>query len=276
METISTVKSFGGTQGVFRHDAATTSTPMTFGLFLPQEAAHRRVPLLLYLSGLTCTHANVTEKGGVQRAAAEHGMGFLAPDTSPRGLDLPGEHESWDFGSGAGFYVNATEPPWRSHYRMEDYVLGELLELIEREFPVDTRRVAVTGHSMGGHGALTFALKNPGRFRSVSALAPVCAPMDCPWGRKAFRSYLGPDESTWAAHDSCALIEAGRRVDDLLVDVGEADPFLHEQLKPERLESACKRASVPLQLRRQPGYDHSYYFVASFMDDHVRWAASRL
>ncbi|MGF1467596.1 MAG: S-formylglutathione hydrolase [Sandaracinaceae bacterium] len=275
METISTVKSFGGTQGVFRHDAATTSTPMTFGLFLPQEAAHRRVPLLLYLSGLTCTHANVTEKGGVQRAAAEHGMGFLAPDTSPRGLDLPGEHESWDFGSGAGFYVNATEPPWRSHYRMEDYVLGELLELIEREFPVDTRRVAVTGHSMGGHGALTFALKNPGRFRSVSALAPVCAPMDCPWGRKAFRSYLGPDESTWAAHDSCALIEAGRRVDDLLVDGGEADPFLHEQLKPERLESACKRASVPLQLRRQPGYDHSYYFVASFMDDHVRWAASR-
>ncbi|WP_293905440.1 S-formylglutathione hydrolase [Phenylobacterium sp.] len=279
LETVSTAKSFGGYQGVYRHASRETRTAMTFSVFLPPQAAApgARLPVVWYLSGLTCTHANVTEKGQFQRACAELGMIFVAPDTSPRGEGVPDDPDgAYDFGLGAGFYVDATEAPWAANYRMERYIVSELPEVIAANFPADLGRQGLTGHSMGGHGALTLALKNPGRWKSVSAFAPIASPMRCPWGEKALGGYLGPDRAAWRRHDATALIEDGARVAELLIDQGEADSFLAGQLKPELLEAACRDAGIPLTLRRQPGYDHSYYFIASFLEDHLRWHAERL
>lgn len=276
LETLSETLCFGGVQGVYRHRSSATGTEMTFALYRPPPCAGR-APAVLYLSGLTCTHDNVTVKAGAQRYCAEHGIALIAPDTSPRGLDLPGEHEAYDFGSGAGFYVDATRSPWSAHYRMETYVVEELPALIAGRFDdIDMGRLGVTGHSMGGHGALTLGLRHPDRFRSVSAFAPIVAPSAVPWGRKAFSGYLGDDERLWRAHDACCLIEDGARAPALLVDQGLDDAFLDEQLQPERLEAACAKAGLPLTLRRHAGYDHSYFFVASFIGDHVAWAAARL
>jgi S-formylglutathione hydrolase len=278
IETISEVASHGGVQGVYRHASAATGTDMTFSLFMPREVERGEpVPVLWYLSGLTCSHANVTEKGEFRAACAKAGVIFIAPDTSPRGEGVPDDPEgAWDFGLGAGFYVNATQEPWARHYQMERYILDELPALVADHFPIDRERQGITGHSMGGHGALTLALKNPGRFRSVSAFAPIVAPSQVPWGEKALGHYLGEDRAAWRAHDSVALIEDGARVDELLIDVGEADPFLQEQLRPELIEAACKDAGIPLELRRHAGYDHSYYFISTFMADHVAWHAERL
>jgi S-formylglutathione hydrolase len=251
---------------------------MTFSVFMPpQPERGEPLPVLWYLSGLTCTHANVTEKGEYRAACAEQGVVFVAPDTSPRGEGVPDDPEgSWDFGLGAGFYVDATMEPWDRHYRMWTYVTEELPELVARHFPIDMGRQGISGHSMGGHGALTVALRNPGRFRSVSAFAPIVAPGQVPWGEKALSRYLGPDRSAWRGHDSVALIEDGFRIPELLVDVGEADPFLDKELRPELLEEACVKAGIDLRLRRHAGYDHSYYFISTFMADHVRWHAERL
>ncbi len=278
LDTLSEVASHGGVQGVHRHASAATGTDMVFSLFMPPEVERGEpLPVLWYLSGLTCTHANVTEKGEYRAACAEAGAIFVAPDTSPRGPDVPDDPEGlWDFGQGAGFYLDATEAPWNRHFNMATYVNGELPALVAEHFPVDLSRQGICGHSMGGHGALTLALKHPGRFRSVSAFAPIVAPMQVPWGRKALHHYLGADEAAWRAHDGVALIEDGARVDELLVDIGETDPFLAEQLRPELLEAACRAAGVDLTLRRHPGYDHSYYFISTFMADHVRWHAERL
>ncbi|HVF93299.1 MAG TPA: S-formylglutathione hydrolase [Sphingomonas sp.] len=275
METISETKAFGGTQGVYRHQSSSTGTAMTFSVFVPAHEADARLPVLWFLSGLTCTHANVTDKGEYRRACAEAGVILVAPDTSPRGDGVP-DDDAWDFGQGAGFYVDATEAPWRDHFRMRSYVEDELPALIAAAFPIDPARQGITGHSMGGHGALTMALRNPGRFRSVSAFAPIVAPLQCPWGVKALGGYLGADRAAWRAYDACALIEDGARVEALLVDQGGADPFLAEQLKPELLAQACDAAAIPLTLRMQPGYDHGYSFVSTFMADHVAWHAERL
>jgi len=279
LELVSQTKSFGGHQGVYRHASRETKTPMTFSVHLPPQAAEAgaRLPVVWYLSGLTCTHANVTEKGQFQRACAELGLVFVAPDTSPRGEGVPDDAEgAYDFGLGAGFYVDATQDPWAQNYRMESYIVSELPEVIAANFPVDMGRQGLTGHSMGGHGALTLALKTPDRWKSVSAFAPISSPMRCPWGEKALGGYLGPDRDAWRRYDATALLEDGARVPELLVDQGEADTFLEGQLKPELLEEACAKAGVPLTLRRQPGYDHSYHFIASFMEDHLRWHAERL
>lgn len=276
VETVSTNRAHGGVQGVYRHESTATGTPMTFSVFIPDHAEGAKLPVLWYLSGLTCTHANVTEKGEYRAACAEHGVIFIAPDTSPRGDDVP-DDDAYDFGKGAGFYVDATEDPWAANFRMRSYVEDELPALILREFPMaDMARQAITGHSMGGHGALTIGLRNPDRFRSVSAFAPIVAPSQCPWGEKALGGYLGQDRAAWRLHDSVALIEDGARLPELLVDQGDADAFLTEQLKPELLAAACRDAGIGLQLRMQPGYDHSYYFISSFMADHVAWHADRL
>lgn len=277
LETLSEVRSHGGTQGVYRHESSATGTPMTFAVFVPDHAPGTKQPVLWYLSGLTCTHANVVEKGEFRVACAVEGIIFVAPDTSPRGEGVPDDPEGgWDFGLGAGFYVDATQAPYDQHYRMWTYVMEELPRLIEAEFPVDPERQSITGHSMGGHGALTIALTHPERFRSVSAFAPIVAPSQVPWGEKALGGYLGSDRQAWRAHDAVALIEDGARVPELLVDVGEADSFLERELRPELLEEACRPAAIPLTLRRQPGYDHSYYFISTFMADHVRWHGARL
>ena len=276
METVSTNRAHGGTQGVYRHESTATGTPMTFSVFVPDHAEGAKLPVLWYLSGLTCTHANVTEKGEYRAACAEHKVIFIAPDTSPRGDDVP-DDDAYDFGKGAGFYVDATQEPWAANFRMRSYIEDELPGLILREFPMaDLSRQGITGHSMGGHGALTIALRNPDRFRSVSAFAPIVAPSQCPWGEKALGGYLGDDRAAWRQHDAVALIEDGARLPELLVDQGEADAFLTEQLKPELLEAACREAGIDLTLRMQPGYDHSYYFISSFMADHVAWHAERL
>jgi S-formylglutathione hydrolase len=276
LETLSTNKAHGGTQGVYRHQSAETGTAMTFSVYLPPQAeAIGKLPVVWYLSGLTCTHANVTDKGEYRRACAELGLIFVAPDTSPRGEGVP-DDEAYDFGQGAGFYVDATEAPFDTHFRMYSYVVEELPALIAIHFPADMDRQAITGHSMGGHGALTLALRNPGRYRSVSAFAPIVAPAQVPWGEKALGRYLGPDRAAWRKHDAVALIEDGARVPEMLVDQGEGDAFLAEQLRPELLDAACAAAAIPLTLRRQPGYDHSYYFISTFMEDHLRWHADRL
>lgn len=267
----SEARSHGGRQLVLTHDSRATGTPMTFSLFLPPQAEEGRVPLVTYLSGLTCTHANVTDKGEYRAACAELGLAFLAPDTSPRG---PGVHdeEGWDIGQGAGFYVDATEGPWSEHFRMWTYVTDELPALVAAEFPMlDMERQAITGHSMGGHGALTASLRQPGRYRSVSAFAPIVAPSQVPWGEKAFTAYLGPDRGRWQQHDAVALIQSGARLPRLLVDIGTADPFLERELRPELLEQACVATGVDLTLRRQGGYDHSYLFVSTFMAEHLAW-----
>jgi S-formylglutathione hydrolase len=276
LETLSTNQAFGGTQGVYRHASTETGTDMTFSVYVPPQAeAGAKLPVIWYLSGLTCTHANVTEKGEYRRACAALGLIFVAPDTSPRGKDVP-DDEAYDFGQGAGFYVDATEPPFDRYYRMESYVTAELPALVAANFPADMSRQGITGHSMGGHGALTLALRNPGRYRSVSAFAPIVAPSLVPWGEKALGRYLGPDRAAWRAHDAVALIEDGARVDALLVDQGDGDAFLAEQLRPQLLEAACDAARIPLNLRMQPGYDHSYYFISTFMEDHLHWHAQQI
>ena len=276
LEQISAWKSFGGWQKVFRHASTETGTDMAFSIFLPRSAERGDCPVLWYLSGLTCTWENVTTKGFFQQAADRHGIIVVCPDTSPRGLDLPGEHDAYDFGSGAGFYVDATCEPWSIHYRMYSYVTGELQQLVTTNFPVDSGRQGILGHSMGGHGALTIALKNPQTYRSVSAFAPICSPMRCPWGEKALSGYLGDDRAAWRNYDTTALIEDGASMPAILVDQGLADSFLVEQLKPELLEAAAGDAGIALKLRRHEGYDHSYYFISSFMTDHVDWHAARL
>ncbi|WP_309612298.1 S-formylglutathione hydrolase [Sphingomonas sp.] len=277
MEIVSEARSHGGTQGVFRHDSAATGTSMTFSAFLPDHAPGTKLPILWYLSGLTCTHANVTDKGEYRAACGDAGIIFIAPDTSPRGEDVPDDPEkAWDFGLGAGFYVDATEAPWSRNYRMWSYVTGELPALIAAALPVDMARQGITGHSMGGHGALTVALRHPERFRSVSAFAPIVAPGQVPWGEKALGRYLGDDRAAWRAHDAVALIEDGARVPELLIDIGESDPFFERELKPELLETACSDTGIALTLRRHAGYDHSYYFISTFMADHLRWHAERL
>ena len=273
IETVSEWASHGGRQGVYRHRSAATGTDMQFSLFLPPGKGP--FPLVTYLSGLTCTHANVTEKGEYREACARLGLAFLAPDTSPRGEGVA-DDPAYDLGQGAGFYVDATEAPWAPHFRMWRYVTQELPALVGAAFPLDMQRQGITGHSMGGHGALTVALRHPGRYRSTSAFAPIVAPSEVPWGEKALTAYLGQDRSRWAAHDAVALIRAGARLPDLLVDVGEADSFLENQLKPELLQAACAEAGIPLTLRLQPGYDHSYYFISSFMAAHLAWHAERL
>ena len=276
VEILSDNKSHGGRQLVCSHASTATGTGMTFSIFLPPQAeGGAKLPVVWYLSGLTCTHANVTEKGEYRAACAELGLIFVAPDTSPRGDGVPDAGE-WDFGQGAGFYVDATVPPWAANYRMWSYVTEELPALLATEFPVDMDRQGITGHSMGGHGALTVALRHPGRFRSVSAFAPIVAPSQVPWGQKALAGYLGEDRAQWRKHDAVALVEDGARVPELLVDVGSADQFLETELRPELLEQACEAASIPLQLNRRSGYDHSYYFISTFMAEHMRWHADRL
>ncbi|MCR5880395.1 S-formylglutathione hydrolase [Phenylobacterium sp. J367] len=275
LETLSTNKAFGGTQGVYRHQSRETGVPMVFSVYAPPQAEQGPCPVVWYLSGLTCTHANVTEKGEFRRACAELGLILVAPDTSPRGEGVP-DDPGYDFGQGAGFYVDATQEPWAKHFRMESYVVSELPEIVAANFPVDMARQGLTGHSMGGHGALTLALKNPGRWKSVSAFAPISSPMRCPWGEKALGGYLGEERAAWRRYDATALIEDGARIPELLVDQGAADNFLDGQLKPELLEQACRDAGIPLTLRMQPGYDHSYYFISTFMADHLAWHAERL
>ena len=278
LEIVSENRSHGGRQLVVKHKSAATGTDMTFSIFLPPQAeGGGKLPLVWYLSGLTCTHANVTEKGEYRAACAERGLIFVAPDTSPRGEGVPDDPAgAYDFGLGAGFYVDATQEPYASNYRMWTYVTEELPALVAAEFPADMDRQGISGHSMGGHGALTVALRNPGRFRSVSAFAPIVASSLVPWGQKALGGYLGPDEQGWRRHDAVALIEAGARMDELLVDVGTADPFLEKELKPELLDRACAEAGISLSLNLREGYDHSYYFISTFMADHLRWHAERL
>jgi S-formylglutathione hydrolase len=277
VETISLNRSHGGMQGVYRHHSRQTGTAMTFSLYVPPNRGEAKLPVVWYLSGLTCTHANVTEKGEYRKACAELGLIFVAPDTSPRGEGVPGDPAgSWDFGLGAGFYVDAMQPPFARNYRMWSYITEELPALVEANFAADLKRQSILGHSMGGHGALTMALSHPGRFRAASAFSPIAAPSQVPWGIKALGGYLGENRQAWRKHDAVALIEDGARFPDLLVDVGDADPFLKDQLRPELLEAACAKAGIPLNLRRQSGYDHSYYFISTFMADHLRWHAARL
>ena len=275
MEQISSNRSHGGTQGVYSHQSDSTGTPMTFSVFVPDHEAGAKLPVLWFLSGLTCTHANVTEKGEFRAACAEHGIAFIAPDTSPRGDDVP-DDDGYDFGKGAGFYVDATETPWAANFRMRSYIEQELPALVAEHFPLDMGRQGITGHSMGGHGALTIALRNPDLFRSTSAFSPIVSPLNCPWGEKALGGYLGPDQAKWREYDACALIEDGARLPDLLIDQGEADNFLHEQLKTGLLVMAARKAGIPATIRMQPGYDHSYYFISTFLADHVAWHAERL
>jgi len=275
--SVSRNKCFGGVQGVYSHEARETACVMRFGVFLPPQAEAHPVPVLYWLSGLTCTEENFIVKAGAQRVAAELGLAIVVPDTSPRGLKIPGESESYDFGLGAGFYVDATQAPWSRGYRMYSYVVKELPEVIDSNFPVDPARTGIFGHSMGGHGALTIALKNPQTYKSVSAFAPICSAMRCPWGEKALTGYLGPDRALWQDYDASALVESrGWKGPAPLVDQGTTDQFLESQLKPELLKEACRRTGVPLDLRLQAGYDHSYFFIASFIEDHLRFHARNL
>jgi len=268
---------FGGVQSVYTHAARETRCAMRFGVFLPPQANSRRVPVLYWLSGLTCTEDNFIVKAGAQRIASELGLAIVVPDTSPRGLGIPGEADSYDFGLGAGFYVDATEPPWAAGYRMYSYVTKELPALVAATFPVDAARVGIFGHSMGGHGALTIALKNPHTYKSMSAFAPIASPMRCPWGQKALTGYLGADSSRWREYDATALIEdRGWTGPAILVDQGTHDQFLESQLKPELLQEACRRSGVSLDLHLRSGYDHSYFFIATFIEDHLRFHASHL
>ena len=277
LEIVSQSRSFDGIQLVYRHNSNETHTPMRFAAYLPPKAQIGRVPVVWWLSGLTCTEENFTVKAGAQRVASELGLIVIAPDTSPRGEGVPGDPDnSYDFGLGAGFYVDATAEPWSKNYRMRSYIEKELPALVEAELPADMSRQSIMGHSMGGHGALTIALRNPGRFKSVSALSPISSPIHAPWGEKALGRYLGEDREAWKAYDACALIDAGAKVSEILVDQGSADGFLHTQLKPELLQEACEKAGIPLTLRLQGGYDHSYFFIASFIEDHLRWHAARL
>jgi S-formylglutathione hydrolase len=274
LELLSEHGSFGGVQRFYKHASGAIGLPMRFALYLPPQAlAGAPVPLLSFLAGLTCTEETFTMKAGAQRLAAQLGLALLMPDTSPRGAGVDGEDHHWDFGVGAGFYLDATQAPWSGHWCMETYLLDELLPAVVEAFKLDGQRLGLFGHSMGGHGALTLALRHPGRFASVSALAPICAPTRCPWGHKAFTGYLGQDEATWGAHDASVLMAAQARAPypaGILIDQGLADKFLDEQLHPEAFEAACAQVGQPLTLRRHPGYDHGYYFIASVVDDHLR------
>lgn len=276
MKTVSTAKAHGGVQGVYSHASEQCACEMTFAVFLPPRAANGPVPALWYLSGLTCTHANVMDKGEYRRLAAELGLAIICPDTSPRGTDIPDEKDNWQFGLGAGFYLDATEKPYDRNYRMYSYVTDELPALVAHNFPVDINRQGIFGHSMGGHGALTIALKLPDRFKSCSAFAPIVQPMTAGWSKPALSKYLGSDEAAWRAYDATALIEDDHRFNAFLVDQGTADGFLDDGLRPWLLEEACTKAGIALTLRMQEGYDHSYNFISTFMDDHLRWHAERL
>ncbi|WP_397407016.1 S-formylglutathione hydrolase [Polaromonas sp.] len=282
-ELLSEHACFGGVQRFYQHPSSTIGLPMKFSVFLPPQAAIAAaggsVPALVYLAGLTCNEETFMVKAGAQRLAASLGLALIAPDTSPRGANLPGDTESWDFGVGAGFYLDATQAPWSQHYRMESYITGELLPLLTGTLPLNADRIGIFGHSMGGHGALTLALRHPGLFKSVSAFAPICAPSQCPWGRKAFSGYLGADSAAWSAHDATALMAALQSAPypgGILIDQGLADKFLPEQLHPHLFEAACAQAGQPLQLRRHAGYDHGYYFIATFMADHLHHHARQL
>lgn len=276
-KTISENKIFGGIQGVYSHESSETGCTMRFGVFMPPAAQQGPVPVLYWLSGLTCTEENFIAKAGAQRAAAELGLALVAPDTSPRGLDYPNEAASYDFGTGAGFYVDATELPWAKGYRMYSYIKDELFPLVGRSFAVNDQRAGIFGHSMGGHGALVLGLRNPAQFKTISAFAPIVAPSQVPWGEKALSGYLGNDRAAWADYDATLLMQKqGWSGAPLLVDQGEADQFLKEQLKPDLLAAACAQAGVELNLRMQPGYDHSYFFISTFIDDHLRHHAAYL
>jgi len=277
LETLSQHGAFGGVQGFYRHASAEIGLPMKFGVYRPPQAlAGARVPALVWLAGLTCTEETFAIKAGAQRVAAELGLMLVTPDTSPRGTGIAGAGDSWDFGDGAGFYLDATQAPWAPHWRMESYVTQELPEVVAAHFPWQRERLGLFGHSMGGHGALTLALRHPGMVGSVSAFAPVAAPTQCPWGVKAFTHYLGADRSGWAAHDATELVRSGARAPVLLVDQGLADKFLDGQLMVDRFEAACREAGQPLTLRRHAGYDHGYFFIASFVEDHLRFHAQAL
>jgi len=277
LTTVSEQRAFGGTQGVYKHAADETRCEMEFSVFVPAVAAKTPVPVVYYLSGLTCTQENVTTKGGFQRVAAELGLCIVCPDTSPRGAGYPGEDDSYDFGTGAGFYVDATRAPWDGMYRMSSYISKELPALINSEFPVNPDRTGIFGHSMGGHGALTMALKKPDQFQSVSAFAPIVAPMQCPWGEKALSGYLGADRNAWRAYDATDLVLSGHRTNGtILIDQGLSDGFLEEQLQPHLFKKACDKAGQPLEMRMQEGYDHGYYLMATFMEDHLRHHAKTL
>ncbi|MCO7225961.1 S-formylglutathione hydrolase [Pleionea sp. CnH1-48] len=276
MNLLSKIKCFEGHWHRYQHASQSCQCDMTFSIFLPPQSEQGKVPVLYWLSGLTCSDENFVQKAHAESIAAELGMAIVVCDTSPRGCNIEGEDDDWDFGSAAGFYLNATQKPWSNHYRMYDYVVDELWQLVNEHFPVDANRAAIAGHSMGGHGALTIALKNPQQYRSVSAFAPICAPMECAWGEKAFTNYLGPDRDSWSTYDACQLIKSGHRVDSMLVEQGEADGFLAEQLLPEKLQQACESAQIPLKLNRREGYDHSYFFIASFIESHFRYHAAQL
>ena len=279
LELLSAHACFGGEQRFYQHASSGIGLPMRFSVFLPPQAAHGKVPAVIYLAGLTCNEETFMVKAGAQRTAAQAGVALIAPDTSPRGANLPGEAESWDFGLAAGFYLDATQAPWAAHYRMESYIVRELLPLIAAQLPVDGGRTGIMGHSMGGHGALTLALRHPGVFRSLSALAPIASPTRCPWGRKAFTGYLGSNETQWAAHDASLLMAAMNTPpypQGILVDQGLADKFLEEQLHPHLFEQACAKVGQPLTLRRHAGYDHGYYFVQSVIADHIAHHAGAL
>lgn len=277
IETLSEQRCFGGVQGVYRHMSATTSGTMRFSVYQPPLTGPSRVPVLYFLAGLTCTEETFAIKAGAQRVAAELGLMLVTPDVSPRDTGLDGATGDWEFGEGAGFYLDATQAPWSDRFRMASYVADELPDLIEANFPADVERRGIAGHSMGGHGALTLALKHPGRYRSVSAFAPIVAPSRVPWGLKALPRYLGDDPAAWTQYDACALIRGGHRFDGtILIDQGQEDRFLAEQLRPELFEAECRRASQSLQLRRHDGYDHSYWFIQSFIADHLRHHAEAL
>jgi len=272
LELLEENRCFGGTVKRYRHSSREIGLPMRLSVYLPPQAMQGPVPALMYLAGLTCNEETFMTKAGAQRHAAELGLALITPDTSPRGANLPGDSDSWDFGVGAGFYLDARQMPWRQNYRMESYLTSELLPLLAKHLPINGSRVGIFGHSMGGHGALTLALRHPQQFKSVSAFAPICAPTQCPWGQKAFTGYLGADTTTWADHDS-SLLMATQPVAPypagILIDQGLADKFLPDQLYPEAFEAACIQAGQPLTLRRHAGYDHGYYFVSTFMDDHL-------
>ncbi len=270
-------KSFAGVQGVYSHQAVSTQCEMEFSVYVPEHASSKKLPVLYYLSGLTCTQDNVTTKGGFQKCASEYGIIIVCPDTSPRGTDYPTEHDNYDFGSGAGFYLNATESPWSATYNMYDYIVDELPQVISSNFSADTSRAGIFGHSMGGHGALTIGLKNPDKYQSISAFSPIVAPMQCPWGQKAFSGYLGKNSDNWKQYDATQLILSGcKSSNQILIDQGTADNFLTDQLMPDVFAKACEANGQPLELRMQQGYDHSYYLMSTFMQDHVRFHSKNI
>ncbi len=277
LEQVAANRCFGGQQKQFTHNSKALSCEMRFSIFLPSAAASNKVPVLYWLSGLTCTDENFVQKAGAQRYAEEHGIAIVAPDTSPRGEGVPDDQDgAYDFGLGAGFYVNATQPPYSQHYRMYEYITEELPALVAEHFPVDKQRASIFGHSMGGHGALTIALKNTDRYHSVSAFAPISSPMRCPWGEKALGNYLGEDRESWSHYDATELVAKAAKKIPMLVDQGTADNFLEEQLKPELLSEACQKADYPITLRMQEGYDHSFFFLATFMEEHIAFHANIL